>query len=132
MSKLWPAVIPGKPAPIPDNKILVTPPVVVTLQLMKVCGELQVIADAGTPDSMNSRLCQDNSVPLVKDRVPEPPAGDVNVKCVPTLAHSPPHTGSLMMILGSGMELANAAMQEKIVMNIKNAAMRFMGNPFAR
>jgi hypothetical protein len=126
IEKLWPAGIPAKPAPIPVNRIVVTPPVVVTLQFMKVCGALQLIADAGTPDSINLRLCHDDSEALVNIRVPEPPAGEVNVKCVPTLVQPDPQTGSLMMILGSGTELANAAMQETIVIKINSAAMRFM------
>lgn len=126
ISKLWPAVIPGAPVPIPENRIVVTPPIVALVQLMKVCGALQLIADAGTPDSINSRLCQSDSEPLVKTRVPKPPAGEVNVKCVPTLVHPDPQTGSLMMILGSGTELASAAMQETTVTKSNSAVMRFM------
>jgi hypothetical protein len=119
--------MPEKLAPIPVNRIVVTPPVVLTLQFIKVCGALQLIADAGTPDSMNSRLCHDDIELLVNIRVPEPPAGEVNVKCVPTLVQPDPHTGSLMMILGSGTELANAVMHEANEINSHSAAMRFMG-----
>ena len=127
MEKLWSMAMPPKPAPTPDNKILVTPLVVVTLQFMKVCGALQLMSEAGTPDSINSRLCHEESEAFVNIRVPEPLAGEVKVKCVPTLVQPDPQTGSLMMILGSGAELASAAMQEKMVRKTNSAAVRFMG-----
>ena len=129
IDKLWSTSIPSKLPPIPLRKIVVTPPVVVTLQFMNVCGALQIMADAGTPDSMILRLCQVKPELLVKNNVPVPLAGDVNVKCVPTLVQTDPHTGSLIMILGSGMELASEARQERIVIKISSAARRFIGSP---
>ncbi len=130
IEKLWPRGIPVELPLMPVNRIVVRPPVVVTLQFRKVWGALQLIAEAGTPDSMSFRLCHDDPELLVKNNVPEPLAGEVNVKCVPTtLVHPLPHTGSLMMILGSGTELAIAATQETIVRKINTAARRFMGSP---
>jgi hypothetical protein len=85
------------------------------------------MAEAGTPDSINSRLCHETPEALVNISVPKPLAGEVNVKCVPTLVQLDPHKGSLMMILGSGTELASAAMQETMVTKINSAARRFMG-----
>jgi hypothetical protein len=132
MEKLWPRGIPAEPPPMPVNRIVVMPPVVVTLQFRKVCGALQLIAEAGTPDSISLRLCHDDPELLVKNKVPEPLAGEVNVKCVPTLVHPLPHTGSLMMILGSGTELAIAATQERIVRKINSAASRLIESPLKR
>lgn len=132
MEKLWSDSMPAKPLPIPDNRMVVTPPVVVTLQLIKVWGALQVMAEAGTPDSISSRLCHDAPEVFVNISVPDPPAGEVNVKWVPTPVHVVPQTGSLMIILGSGTELASAATLERMVMKSNNAAKRFMGNPLIR
>ena len=127
IEKLWPTRIPANLPPTPVKRIVVTPAVVDTLQDAKVWGALQLIAEAGTPDSMNLRLCHDVPELFAKNNVPEPPAGEVNVKCVPTLVHPSPQTGSLMMILGSGMPLANAAIHERAVTNVSSAAMRFIG-----
>jgi hypothetical protein len=76
---------------------------------MNAFGEVQEMALAGTPDSISLRLVQLTPELLAKNSVPLPPVGEVKVKCVPTGVQVPPHTGSLMMILGSGTELAKAA-----------------------
>lgn len=80
IEKLWPTGMPEKLPPMPLNRIVVTPPTVVFVQLINVCGASHVIADAGTPDSISSRLCQDDPEVLVKKSVPEPPVGEVKVK----------------------------------------------------
>src|SRR5947209_10069370 len=102
--------MPGMPFPRPLRKMKVLPlPSVPSEQFAKTfC--THVMAPAGTPVSVNRRVNQLLSEEFWNDSVPLPEFGTPNVNVVPgTWVQWPSQIGSLMIMVGSATEFANAA-----------------------
>src|SRR5581483_9738684 len=91
---------------------------------------MQVIALAGTPVSVRRSVNQFVCEAFWKNKVPVPLLGTPKLKLVPTWVQLPVQTGSLMMMVGSGMESANAAVaQHSTIAHAINANNRFIKPP---
>jgi hypothetical protein len=94
---------------IPERKMVVIPFNVDTVQLANAV-VVHPITLAATPVSVSFRLFQFTPEALVKNRVPKPLDGTPNVKFCPTETHpGVGQAGSRMMIVGSRLEVAEAA-----------------------
>lgn len=101
--------MPAKLELMPDRKRVVTPLTVDTVQLANAV-EVQVITFAETPLSVSFRLLKFTPEALVKNRVPCPLLGTPKVKFCPTeMQPGVGQAGSRMMMVGSRLESANAA-----------------------
>jgi hypothetical protein len=109
MEKFSPDTMPAKFWLMPERKMVVIPFNVDTVQFANAV-VVHPITLAATPVSVSFRLFQFTPEAFVKNRVPKPLDGTPKVKFCPTATHpGVGQAGSRMMIVGSRLEVAEAA-----------------------